>query len=120
MTDDRGLSGLEDIKGGVGRIRRLVAGKTLDDLRRDEVAWAAFERFLEVISEASRSLPDGWKAEQPQIPWRQVADLGNRLRHVYRDVNPQALWAIYENDLDPLEAAIDAMLAAHTPKDSSP
>ena len=27
------------------------------------------------------------------------------------------LWAIYENDLDPLEAAIDAMLAAHAPKD---
>ncbi len=103
-----------------GDIQRLVAGKTLEDVRQDEVAWAAFERFLEVISEASRHIPDDWKAEQPQIPWRQVADLGNRLRHVYSDVNPQALWAIHLNDLDPLEAAIDAMLAAHAPKDSSP
>ena len=119
MTDNRALSGLEDIKGGVAKIRRLAAGKTLDDVRKDEVAWAAFERFLEVISEASRLIPQDWKAEQPQIPWRQVADLGNRLRHVYRHVNPQALWAIYEDDLDPLEAAIDAMLAAHAPKDSA-
>jgi uncharacterized protein with HEPN domain len=75
---------------------------------------------LEVVSEASRFVRDDWKTEQPQVPWRQVADLGNRLRHVYRDVNPRALWAIYEHDLDPLEAAIDAMLAAHAPKDQRP
>jgi hypothetical protein len=30
------------------------------------------------------------------------------------------LWSVYLNDLDPLEAAIDAMLAAHAPKDASP
>ncbi len=120
MTDDRALSRLEDIKDGIAQIRILAAGKTMDDLRGERAGWAAFERFLEIISEAARHLPAEWRAEQPQIPWRQVADLGNRLRHVYRDVNPRALWAIYEDDLDPREAAIDAMLAAHAPKDATP
>ena len=119
MKSDRPLSRLEDIKNGIGQIRRLLAGKTVDEVRADSVAWAAFERFLEILSEASRHIPDGWKAEQPQIAWRQVADLGNRLRHVYRDVNPEALWNIYLNDLDPLEAAVDAMLTAHPRTDHS-
>ena len=120
MKSDRAFSRLEDIKDSIGQIRTLLAAKTLDDLRADRFAWAAFERFLEIISEASRHVPDGWKVKQGQIPWRPIADLGNRLRHVYRDVNPQAPWDIYLNDLNPLEAAIDAMLAPHSSKDRSP
>jgi uncharacterized protein with HEPN domain len=49
----------------------------------------------------------------PQIPWRQVADLGNFLRHGYDKVNLDVLWSIYENDLDVLEHAIDTLLERH-------
>jgi uncharacterized protein with HEPN domain len=42
-----------------------------------------------------------------------VANLGNVLRHAYEQVNVDVLWSIYTDDLDPLEAAIDAILAAH-------
>jgi len=66
------------------------------------------------VSEASRNIPDKWKNELGEgIPWRQIAGLGNLLRHAYDQVNAEVFWQIYENDLDPLEAAIDAMLAAH-------
>ena len=40
-------------------------------------------RALEVISEASRSLPDDLKARHPQVDWRAVADAGNAYRHGY-------------------------------------
>jgi uncharacterized protein with HEPN domain len=73
-----------------------------------------FERFLEIPSEASWSIPDEWKQEfGPSIPWRQVADLGNVLRHAYHRTDLLLLWSVYENDLGPLETAIDAILAAH-------
>jgi len=39
------------------------------------------ERALEIISEASRRLPDDMKASQPHIPWRDIAAIGNHLRH---------------------------------------
>lgn len=41
------------------------------------------ERNLEVISEASRRLPDDLKATQSHVDWRVLADLGNVLRHAY-------------------------------------
>jgi uncharacterized protein with HEPN domain len=94
-------------------IRELLNGKSPSQVDGDLFARAALERFLEIISEASRHLPHAWKADHPEIPWRRIADIGNVMRHAYSAVDLSILWAIYERDLGPLEAAIDAMLAAH-------
>ena len=117
---DRALRRLVDIKKSIGAIKSHLSGRTIEDVRADVVARAAFERLLEIVSEASRRLPDAWKAAHAEIPWRQVADVGNQLRHAYQHVEVQPLWEIYERDLDPLERAIDAMLAEHAPKDWTP
>jgi uncharacterized protein with HEPN domain len=46
----------------------------------------------------------------PQIPWRQIHDLGNQLRHAYDSINVDTLWEIVTGDLGPLdEACKDAM-----------
>lgn len=54
----------------------MLADRTIDDVRENEIAVAALERFLEVISEASRHLPAVMKDARPEIPWRRIADLG--------------------------------------------
>jgi uncharacterized protein with HEPN domain len=117
---ERAVLRIADIKDRIAAIRALLAGKSAADIERDRVVRAALERFVEVISEASRHLPEAWKAEHEDVPWRRVADIGNIIRHAYDAVDLPTLWAIYERDLDPLEAAIDAMLTAHAPGDPSP
>jgi uncharacterized protein with HEPN domain len=112
LKSDRPEQRADDIKIRVRLVRELLAGKSLDVVSHDFIARAALERLLEVISEASRHLPDDWKAAHPEIPWRRIADIGNVMRHAYTAVDLSILWGIYERDLDPLEAAIDAMLAA--------
>jgi len=47
----------------------------------DRFRQLGIERCLEIISEASRHIPDDAKARHPEIPWRRVADIGNRIRH---------------------------------------
>ncbi len=66
----------------------------------------AVERLLEVISEASRSIPDDVKANSPNINWRGLADLGNWLRHAYHQTDADLLWDMVKNDLPPLEMFI--------------
>jgi uncharacterized protein with HEPN domain len=116
IARDRAFRLLGDIKESIGAIRSHLSGKTIEYLRVDRWGRAAFERFLEVLCEAARHLPDARKNEHPYIPWRDVADLGNRLRHAYRHLDIQTLWDIYQRDLDTLERAVDTMLALHTPK----
>jgi len=89
----------------------------VNDLVTDRATRAAFERFLEILSEASRHIPDEWKGEFNQIPWRQVADLGNFIRHVYHRIDLEVLWSIYENDIGSLEAVIDELIARAKPKE---
>ena len=113
---ERAVRALSDIKQGIAEIRLFLAGATVDELRSDRKTRLAFERLLEIVSEASRFIPEEWKAANPDVPWRNVSNLGNHLRHAYQKVDLKLLWSIYADDLDPLEAAIDAMLAAHPDK----
>lgn len=112
--NSRALYRVRDIKASIVHIRSLLAGKSFDEMYSNAVVRAAFERFLEILSEASRSVPAEWKTQfGPAVPWRQIADLGNFLRHQYHRTDAQMLWAIYESDLDVLEDAIDAILAEY-------
>lgn len=67
------------------------------------------EMCIEIVSEASRHIPDEWKEAFPLIPWKDIANIGNFLRHAYDDVDVEILWNIYLYELDALEAAIAEM-----------
>ena len=113
---DRALSRVRDMKQSIDQIRSLLVGKSLEDVASQPITRAAFERFLEILSEASRHVPESWRARWgEEIAWQSVAALGNRIRHEYRLIDIELLWSIYKDDLDPLERAVDAMLKAHAP-----
>jgi uncharacterized protein with HEPN domain len=92
-------------------IERLVDGRSCDDYLRDRPLRDAVERNLERVPEASRHLPDEMLAKWPQIPWRQVADVGNVLRHACDAVDDEQVWEIVARDLPPLRAAVEGMMA---------
>ena len=71
----------------------------------------AVEHGLEIISEASRHLPADLKAVAPGIPWRQIAAIGNLLRHEYQRVDISATWNIIDEHLRPLASAIEQLIA---------
>ena len=93
---DRVIGRLADILQAIEDINLLVEGKTLNDLEADRFVRAAFERFIEIISEASRHVPLEMKNSRPEVPWRQIADIGNHLRHAYTSISAAVLWDIYE------------------------
>jgi uncharacterized protein with HEPN domain len=72
---------LRDILAAIGHIERKLLGISLNDFLADMDRRRIVERCLEIISEASRRLPETLKERHPQIPWRKVAGIGNFLRH---------------------------------------
>ena len=102
---------LEHIQEAIASIKRYVAGKTFEDFAADDMLRAAVERRLEIISEASRRLPPAMKARYPDLPWPDIASIGNVLRHEYYAIDRDVLWRIATKDLQPLAAAVDALLA---------
>lgn len=103
-------SRLGHIRTAIAHINALLRDKTDLDVRNDPVTRAALERFLEIISEASRHVPQEMKDQYPQQPWRSIADIGNALRHTYHRIESGILWSVYENDLPSLETVIEEMI----------
>ena len=92
-------------------IRADMQGVTLDALEADIRKRWLIERGIEIISEASRRLPDDLKARHPEIPWPKVAGIGNVLRHNYEDVAAPVMWNLVRDNLPELEAVCQAELA---------
>lgn len=93
--EDRTRYRLNDIVDAIDQIGSLLQGKSYEHLVSDKVTKAAFERFLEILSEASRHIPDDMKAGRPDIPWRRISDIVNHLRHAYDRVDSEILWEVY-------------------------
>jgi uncharacterized protein with HEPN domain len=102
---------LEHIQEAIAEIDRFAAGKTCEDLTTDTLLRRAIERSIEIISEASRRLPADMKARYPDIPWPAIAAIGNVLRHEYYTIELDVIWRIATQDIRPLAAAVDALLA---------
>jgi uncharacterized protein with HEPN domain len=122
MTDDRPPRlRLFDILDSLHEIERNTAGLTFEQLRVDILRYRAIERWLEIISEASRHLSADMKASEAGIDWRQVANFGNVLRHGYKVVDPLVVWNIVTVDLPPLkEASVRLYRAQKLPADPWP
>lgn len=101
---------LFDILDAIAAIGRHLKTEPLETFETNELVYRAVERELEILSEASRHIPDEMKVKHPGIPWRQVADIGNVLRHVYDTVDPELIRSVIRKDIPELENTIRKML----------
>lgn len=104
------LDALTDILRNIDLARSFVEGLTFAEFRRDIRTVYAATRCLEVISEASRRLPQAVKL--PDIPWSDIAGAGNIYRHDYEDVLDETIWYTIQNALVPSRAVVERELAS--------
>jgi len=102
---------LEHIRDAIGLIEQYARGRQRRDLDREPMLRQAIERTIEIISEASRRVPQATKARHSEVPWREIATIGNILRHVYPALNRNIVWRIATEDVRPLATAVEELLA---------
>ena len=112
---DRAALRIHHMRDAIAGIRQVLATGTPDEIEADWVRARAVERGFEILSEASRNIPDALKAEEPGIPWREIAGIGNVLRHDYDGVEFRLLLATALGDFAALEVALQRLLVRLPP-----
>jgi uncharacterized protein with HEPN domain len=83
----------------------------MQDLMTDKVLSRACLKSLEIIGEASRSISEDFKRVHPEIPWRQMTGMRNKLVHHYFGVDWEIVDDVLKNELPDLRSNILRLLS---------
>jgi uncharacterized protein with HEPN domain len=98
---------LHDILETIDRVEQITRSKTLAEFETSwQLRWMV-QRAIEIISEASRALPEELTATEPGIPWPSVRGIGNVLRHDYDTLSDRIIWGVVIDELPKLRVAVE-------------
>jgi uncharacterized protein with HEPN domain len=107
LRDDR--ERLADILEAIDRAQRYsVRGRVA--FESDELIQAWMVQQLMVIGEAAGQLSGELRERSPEVPWRRIVGLRNRLVHAYFQADLALVWSVVEHDLPSLRKAVSDLL----------
>lgn len=113
MTRDLNLY-LQDILESIKLIEKYVEGVSKEkflDKNEDNIQMKdAIVRRLEIIGEAVKNIPDDFREQYSEMPWKKIAGMRDFLIHEYFGILMERVWNTAKNDLPILEKQILEML----------
>ena len=106
---------VQQMRDNARRVLTATQGRSRSDLDDDEMLEAALIRWMEVLGEAARRVPDEFRARYPHVPWQDTTDLRNVLIHGYDTIDLDQLWLIIQEHLPPLMRQLQAIIDENLP-----
>lgn len=97
---------LDDILMAIDDLAAFTAALDFEDFKQDRKTVYAVTRALEIMGEATKNIPDEIRQAYPNIPWKQIAGMRDKLIHSYFSVNVLTLWKAVQQDAPQLRAMI--------------
>ena len=83
---------LRDIVAAMDAIQGFVQQMDFGDFMNDDKTSSAVVRKFEIIGEAAKNVPETVRNRYPEIPWKEMAGMRDRLIHFYYGVKHDLVW----------------------------
>ena len=102
---------LQHILHAIERIEEYALDTDEEQFLSDFKTQDAIIRQLEIIGEASRQLEEPFKQQYPELPWRHMIALRNKLMHEYFGIGVKVIWETIKVDVPPVKKAVARLVS---------
>ena len=88
--------------GIIEKLQGYVTGCDYDSFSNNDMMVEACVFNLGQLGETAKKIDEEFEEEHPEIPWRQIYGLRNRIIHDYEGINLNLIWEIIKEDLPDL------------------
>ena len=101
---------IKDIIAAMESIEGFVEGMSFEELMQDDKTASAVIRKFEIVGEATKCLPDELKEEHPEIQWKRMAGMRDRLIHAYFGVDYKLVWEAIKAEVPSMKLKLQEIL----------
>jgi len=101
---------IQDILSSLEEVEDFTEGLNFEDFLRDRKTINAVIRSLEIIGEAAKKIPEDLRNGHPEMPWKRMTGMRDKLIHEYHGVDLEIVWAVIKEELPPLKPMIEKVL----------
>ncbi len=101
---------IEDVLNAINKILNFVKDMSYEDFSQDDKTIFAVIRGIEIIGEAVKNIPEDIKIKYPEIPWKGIAGMRDKLIHAYFGVDVKVVWDTIKKRIPEIKPLFEKIL----------
>ncbi|CAG0942974.1 hypothetical protein BROC_02086 [Candidatus Brocadiaceae bacterium] len=101
---------LRHILDAINKIQEYTKNMDYEGFRASSLVQDGVIRQLEIIGEATKNLSQEIREKHPDIPWKDITGMRDKLIHQYFGVDMAGVWDTAEQDLPTLKSNLTKLL----------
>ncbi len=107
---------VQDILENMHDAEEFIRGMTYEQFLNDKRTINAVLRSLQVIGESAKRVPDEVRERYPEVPWREMAGMRDKITHDYLDVDIEIVWRVLTENIPQIRPLLDQVLVDLRPE----
>ncbi len=97
---------IQDILDSIQDIENFIQDMSFTDFKDDRKTINAVVRSIEIIGEASKKIPKSLRDLRPEIPWKKMTGMRDKMTHAYFGIDLEIIWKVASEEIKQIRPGI--------------